>query len=195
MGMSMVAKATAVLVEAEGNLRRLLDQALKAGSYTEVSRIASMAAACAAARGTEAPAVQEQDLNSPSKSPASERPSRGETTKYPRFVRAGDRLVKIGWSKRDRRAYEHRATRTAVLAVLDAVAAKIRPGKRFELDGIGEVSDATGKAVPTYQVYLTLRWLRDLGIISKRGKSDYVLTRVATRSDIETSWRELPEAA
>jgi DNA-binding transcriptional ArsR family regulator len=110
-------------------------------------------------------------------------------------VRAGDRLVKIGWSKRDRRAYEHRATRTAVLAVLDAVAAKIRPGKRFELDGIGEVSDATGKAVPTYQVYLTLRWLRDLGIISKRGKSDYVLTRVATRSDIETSWRELPEAA
>ena len=34
---------------------------------------------------------------------------------YPRFQRDGDRLVKVGWSKKDGAEYEHRAPRETVL--------------------------------------------------------------------------------
>ena len=101
-----------------------------------------------------------------------------KTTKkagYPRYERSGDKLVKVGWSKKHKDQYEHRAPRAAVIAVARQLSGQVKANEVFEVPDILPVADPSGGEVPSYQVYLVLGWLRDAGAIEKKGRDGYVL--------------------
>jgi hypothetical protein len=91
---------------------------------------------------------------------------------YPRFEREADRLVKIGWSKRDRRAYEHRAPRDVVFRFARLLEAKTS-NDTFTMDDLLPIKDENGSELPSYQAYLAMAWLRSLGAIQRVGKNGY----------------------
>ena len=94
---------------------------------------------------------------------------------YPRFERDGDKLVKLGWSKKQKSQYEHRAPHAAVLAFGRHVANHFGEGEVFAMESLLPVPDESGEEVPGYQAYLTLAWLKHVGAVEKKGRDGYVL--------------------
>jgi hypothetical protein len=103
------------------------------------------------------------------------RQAAGKPAKYPRFRRDGDRLVKIGWSKKDRRTYEHRAPRDIVMAVVRQLASSTTPGKVFTIEPLLPFRDDHGQDIPAYQPYLVLKWLQHIDAVRKKGKDGYII--------------------
>ncbi len=114
---------------------------------------------------------------------------------YPRFLRDGERLVKIAWSKKDRAPYEHRAPHAVVHALISAVEKKKGEGKVFQAADVMPLKSAQNEEYPSYQSYLALNWLREVGVISKKGRQGYVLKpRAATAEKLGQLWTGLPVA-
>jgi hypothetical protein len=101
--------------------------------------------------------------------------------------------VKIGWSKRDERVYEHRAPREVVFLVSTAISTKVKPKAVFTMDQILPVNDEAGAEVPSYQAYLALAWLRSLGLVQRKGKEGYALANGALdNSKLQRLWNSVP---
>lgn len=210
MGMSSRTEANRVLADAEKSIRDLIQRELRAQRYSEVAELAGVADALSQlARGSSRPSVKVRDA---ALTPASARPSASAATRlrngrsprktgavrgeYPRFERDDDKLVKVGWSKKAREEYEHRAPRSAVLAFTQHVGATTAEGRTFVIDELLPVHDAAGEELPSYQVYLALAWLRQAGAVEKKGRDGYV--RVADPLDgsvFDTMWDQIPERA
>lgn len=85
-------------------------------------------------------------------------------------------MVKIGWSKHDRKTYEHRAPRRVLDAFVQAVVRAGAGGERFAMGGILPLKDTVNSSdIPDYQAYLTLAWLRDSGLLAQHGRQGYSL--------------------
>jgi len=203
--MGTVQEAKRVLVEAEGSLRRLIEQGLREQRYRDVAEIAELAEGLSrllqSSGGLEG-ARRETAAVLPA-GPAAPPPpikhsrAKGGSTEYPRFERDGDKLVKIAWSKKNKAAYEHRAPREAVIAFARHLTGHVREGKVFVVEGLIPVPDvANGGEIPAYQVYLTLGWFRSIGVIEKKGRDGYVLRR-GSLSDgaLDKLWASLPARA
>jgi hypothetical protein len=120
---------------------------------------------------------------------------RGTTRRdqYPRFLRDGDRLVKLAWSKKERAPYEHRAPREVINALIVAVQKRKGENKLFQASDILPLKNALHEEFPSYQSYLALNWLRDVGVIRKKGREGYVLRpNAATPEKLESLWTALP---
>jgi hypothetical protein len=196
-------KAIQLLDECEQGLRGLVAEAAGLGDYGSVQRIADIAKAVSAlaaeGRGEQsssAPVPQVPSASPRHTGPGSAERRRTPPADYPRFFRRGDELVKVGWSKKDRREYNHRAPRAAV----DAVAASVRhvgaKGKVFNGDALLPLKDLIdGTAIPDYQAYVALAWLKHLGVVTQEGKrSGYTLTPdKSVDSTITAAWPELAE--
>lgn len=190
-----------VLAGAEVSLRQLMERGLKEHRYADVARIANMADSLASL-------LQGQHLRRTSvgdgvRSGASPLRSAGRSKKprsrasargYPRFERDGDRLVKVGWSKKKKKAYEHRAPREAVTAIGTHLAAHVSAGGVFTIDQLMPVPDSmAGDEVPGYQVYLTVAWLRHVGAVEKKGRDGYILrSKSLAAHDLDQLWTKLP---
>lgn len=188
----------------------LASEALKAGNYGEAADIARMleAVSAATARGaTPTNSTEPRTAREPSK-PNKSTPHRARgrpkgtaptkrkspTQKYPRFERDGDKLVKVGWSKKAGDEYEHRAPRTAALAFIEHLASNTRVKEVFEIEPLLPVPDGRGGKLPSYQVYLALGWLRNAGAVEKKGRDGYL--RVVDPLDgsvFDTMWDRIPE--
>jgi hypothetical protein len=114
---------------------------------------------------------------------------------YPRFEREGDKLVKIGWSKKSREEYEHRAPRDAVVAFAQHLGESVSDGQVFAVEDLMPVRAVNGDdEIPAYQVYLTLKWLQDIGAVEKQGRDGYVLrNRALSEGGLDEYWGGLPE--
>lgn len=195
-----------ILGDAEVSLRELIERALAAEQYADVAFIARIADAIAQLRrgdDVESPSSSQihhtnasQDRQSTTGSPPVAPKSRGrrqQAGEFPRFERDRDKLVKIGWSKRDERVYEHRAPRDVVFLVSTAISRKVKPKAVFTMDQILPVSDAGGAEVPSYQAYLALAWLRSLGLVQRKGKEGYALVNGALDdSRLQRFWNAVP---
>lgn len=205
--MSFRQDAHKILRETELSLRELIERALSVQQYSEVADVARIADAIAHLRRDGAAAVQSQDsaisstLSEPESDktatpPTTGKSSRGRRTKgteFPRFERDGEKLVKIGWSKRDERVYEHRAPREIVFLVGTAISTKVKPKAIFTMDQVLPVNDSEGNEVPSYQAYLALAWLRSIGLVERRGKEGYVLTNGALDdAKLQRLWNSVP---
>lgn len=194
------------------SIRAMMEQCLACGNYAELAELASLAEAIEGLRREERGKpvhrpdphpVQGQAVTL--KQPRSAKRSRKEwyTTEptqpqassapYPLFVRDGDKLVKIAWSAKDKKEYEHRAPRSAISSLIDVIASKASSGKLFHVDGILPVPDDDGSGeLPTYQVYLVLAWLRECGVIEKVGRDQYKLLDAAqAHKTAKRCWTEL----
>jgi len=113
---------------------------------------------------------------------------------YPRFMRRGDELVKIGWSKSDRTEYQHRAPRHAVDAVVTRINDLAAMGEAFPSEKISPLKDTqTGGVFPTYQIFVALGWLRKLGLVKQEGrKSGYTIRRDRSLvEEVALAWETL----
>lgn len=199
-----------ILIRAEGELRALIEHALAAQRYRDVATVAAVADKVADLVTTledtaneavsphssgvttiESPKMHDGGSHDSEESEArTNKRSRRET--YPYFERDGDKLVKIGWSKKDRRTYEHRASKNAVLAVSSAIE-RFGDGIVFTMDGLLPVEDG-GQEVPSYQAYLALAWLRTINAVRRKGKEGYVtLESGCSNEKVEHAWNELNE--
>lgn len=118
----------------------------------------------------------------------------GRKNSYPRFLRDGDSLVKIGWSKAEKSEYEHKSPRKVLVALARAVAAAGAKGRRFTMDKVLPLQDATdASTLPDYQCYLCLAWMRQSGLVIQHGRQGYSLPKNEDlQSAIDQCWEALP---
>jgi hypothetical protein len=120
---------------------------------------------------------------------------RSKTAKsgYPKFVREGDSLVKIGWSKTDGKPYEHKAPRSVLRSLVQALLRVGSGGARFTVEGLLPLKDTAGTSeIPDYQTYLTLAWLRCVRLITQHGRQGYSLPNAAElERQSEQQWGNL----
>ena len=213
--MKYTEKARNALDAVEVTLRALISEALAANAYGDVATIAKAVDALAVVK----PHLTLHDSNLPNATVLTElvsasagnsnlvagqaiqqnspstRSRSGESRRpiYPQFFRDGDRLVKIAWSKKERRPYEHKAPQAIVQTLLNKVRKKKGEGKVFEAVEVLPLTNAAGEEYPSYQSYLALAWLRYLGVINKKGREGYVVKpNAATAEKIEEAWASLP---
>jgi len=199
-------QAHKVLRDAEAALRDLKEAGLHEQRYTDIAEVAQLADGLArllslaptfgmstTAKLTSAP---DSVAITPrvSRPPASRTASRKKTkAKYPHFEREGNRLVKVGWSKKHREEYEHRAPRDAVAAFARHLGGTVPEGHVFVVEDLLPVPGVNeDDEVPAYQVYLTLKWLQDIGAVEKKGRDGYVLRNgVLSEGGIDRYWSAL----
>lgn len=216
--MHILDEANEVCRAAEASLRGLMQRAIEAGEYRHLPALARMAEQMSTLSARMAhPAA---DLTRPSKGgeagrsgqPHSRRGRAAATSTrakmttrtvtvvkpaghgYPKFLRDGETLIKIGWSKNSRTEYEHRAPRRVVDSFLKAVLGITEPGKVFTVESLLPLPDPTdATAIPGYQVYLVLAWFRTEGFLQQHGRDGYSLfPTINLEKTIDERWAALP---
>ena len=206
-------EAVEILVDAERQVRALLARAAECGDYDAVLSLNELARGVAALvdqhgqnavsahrRPTGAAAVGSEMPPTPPQAGTPSASARKRRTKrrrgYPKFARNGDDLVKTAWSKRQKKEYRHRAPRT-VIEVLVTGIGRLGSTGLISTEELFPLTDPVdGNEVPSYQAYLCLAWLREEGLIEKRGRQGYA---VASTDDmmplVQMRWERLPVVA
>jgi len=197
--MDAVRQALKILCESEDALSALMREALEEQKYRDVALVAPITGSLRElisslqVESSENGRVESTgDLTPARRRSAPRKPKRSvRRHEYPRFERDGERLVKIGWSRKKKEEYEHRAPKEAVSAFVAAVGQADLPGG-FRMDTLLPLKDATGEEVPSYQAYLALAWLRSLDIITGDGKGGYRIDKTRlTPESVEGEWKGL----
>ena len=194
--MDTIQEAENVIREAELVLRDLISKALAEQRYGDVKQIADLADKVAQrlsgngihlsiSRGVVA-------LPKRQKAPVKTKRKTRAKSGYPKFVRDEDRLVKIGWSKKNREEYEHRVPREAVLTFLRHLNGNVEEAKVFDIEGLLPVQDSAGEDVPGYQIYVVVAWLREARVIEKKGRDGYFIRDKSVLSgELNDLWESL----
>ena len=185
--------ARGILADAEKALRDLMQREIREQRYRDIPEVARLTDGVARLLREEPPPAPREVKATSESAPARSTPrkkkprkrSASSKSKYPKFVRDGDKLVKIGWSKKAREEYQHRAPWEAVAAFASHLNAEGHTGETFAVEDLLPVPDSAGGEVPNYQVYLTLAWLRQAGVVSKKGRNGYLLEH---EIDIHELW-------
>jgi hypothetical protein len=202
----MLQRIRRVLTEAEQELAKLASEAAAQRDYDaaavaiDVAKEVGTISARFAAVSSNALASDEigdaeaslQSTVSRSGTRAIVRPQSSKKGNYPRFLREGDYLIKVAWSKTERSEYEHKSPKGVLNALVPAIARFGAGGKRFTMDAVLPLKDASGSEVPDYQTYLCLAWLRTMGLIKQHGRQGYSLPRNGDISNAaESEWNRL----
>lgn len=190
--MGSVQQAVNVLQEAEGHLRSLMNEEIAERRYAELPTLAGLADGLAALLGSlDTPSPEEppaQAGRTVTKTPARKsNPKRGgsapasaskrakKAPKYPYFEVDEAWIGKIGWSKKNREEYRHYAPVSAAKALAEHIDRTQEPGRVWTVEDLGDVVDLeAGEAMPSYQLYLVIAWMRSAELLTKQGRSGYV---------------------
>lgn len=197
--MTFLQQAQTIIRDAEKQLRTLIRTALEDRGYSDVAHLAEIAQSLERLAGpqhssTEAmerDTLRSKDGRSPRKL-ATTKPTE-KPAKYPTFKIEGDRLVKIGWSKKNKAEYVHKASFDVALSVFLRVghAASL---ESFRVEDQFPIRLPDEIEVPSYQSYLVLAWLRNKGYIEKVGKDSYQwLTDEVDESMFKDIWNSTPK--
>lgn len=189
--------------KAEQELRAQLAEAATAGEYELVNRLSNVARCLAEmARELEGnPALGAGSVTSfavPTKAPptkVADSSTRRSLRKhgYPRFERSRDVLVKIGWSKKERSEYVHKAPKAGVDAVARRAMDLGKGGRMFTTDDLLPVKLSGGSdELPGYQAYICLAWLRHIGAVEQHGREGYSVPGDDLIGTVSRTWETLP---
>jgi hypothetical protein len=220
MSMATIEQAIQVVAQAERGLRDLVGQAAANGEYDVVDRLTEAARTigvfartwrngervaydsaiqrgqmCDPAQGhsplasTETPAATRRRVVGPGRR-SKKLPAKGE---YPRFFRHADNLVKVGWSKKRREEYVHKAPRRVIEALADAVTRRSANGRIFTAEELFPLKDPQdGSEIPGYQAYVALAWFKAAGLVKQQGRSGYTVVNGPGLSQaVPASWNAL----
>jgi hypothetical protein len=180
--------AADILKRTETELRQLIAAAAQGGNYEILPRLAALASDLAALerktrvpdeRGPHGGAGRRAGINRGAtrkdRLPVRKRRTRrGTPPGYPKFLRRGDNLVKVGWSRRDKREYQHAAPWAVLLCVADVLAKSGSPAEVFTTENLmSHLVHNNRNDVPSYQVYVCLGWFRDRGLVRQHGRQGY----------------------
>jgi hypothetical protein len=197
-------RVSSTIRRAEQDIRGLIAEAATSGDYDLVSNLSAIArrlsalaeeAAANASPTVDVPvaplALVERKAVGKSAPPSARRTTRKDG--YPRFEKARDTLVKVGWSKKERSEYIHKAPKPALDAVVQRIAELGRGGRTFTADNLPPVRISGGTdEVPSYQTYVCLAWLREVGVIEQHGREGYTVAAADLVAAVSTNWDTLP---
>ncbi len=201
--METISQAIGIVRRAENDIRQLILRYVDEGDYENVRILANWAQQ-----------LRQMSQNNVSSSPSTEnsqslpavpsgpRKSRRKLAKvnatkneYPKFFRDSDELVKIGWSKKQKSEYRHKAPRDVILMVAKTLQQKGASVERFTFEELLPLHDPKTQAeLPSYQGYLALAWLRKEKLIVQHARQGYSLLPDTNLTDaVEERWKLLPK--
>lgn len=193
--------ARQVLSQAEERLRALVSDAAATGDYTTVVQIADWARSIAGLFKSTASAEVERQPSP--KTPASStspkkqarpRPQAASHGGYPRFFRQGNQMIRVAWSKREKKEYIHKTPYPILKNLADALCRVGVEGRIFTTGDFLPMRDDEKNEVPAYQTYVGIALLKQAGLIDQHGRQGYSIPRLAQLKDaLEAVWRKLPE--
>ena len=204
--MDTLQRTIKILTDSEAALATLAGEAAREASYDaaaclidlakDVADLASKARAHLdpAARASGQPAqclhITPPTIRATTHSPIKSQPKKAD---YPKFLREGSNLVKLGWSPSEKSEYEHKSPKRIIPLLVAEISKTGSNGRRFSMDKVLPLVDPTDSSrVPDYQVYLCLAWLKTLGFLTQHGRQGYSLTtRAPIEPLIETHWAAL----
>ena len=196
-------RASSTIREAELRIRDLVAEATASGDYgmvTSLVRVASSLSGLAELAEGRVASVGGASLSSGEESKHQSRTSRASAAArkksrkvdYPRFESSCDRLVKIGWSKRERTEYVHKVPLEGVNAVIDRVLGLGNGGRTFTIEDLLPVKlGSGGDELPGYQVYICVAWLRAIGALERHGRAGYSIRSADVKATADEAWKVL----
>jgi hypothetical protein len=193
-------KVAELLAATEQSLAKFSGEYAASRNYDRASLLLSMASevGALASKWSKAigasPTVEDVGLHlAPERSQLLKRRG-GKKSEYPKFYRNGDWLVKIGYSKAEGE-YEHKSPKSALFLLADAVLKVGAKGARFSMADLLPLNTAEGTEIPSYQPYLCLNWLREVGLVQQHGRRGYSISKASNWLDlVQTGWDRLPPA-
>ena len=166
---------TTILDQAESSLREVIAEAAKAGDYhsVDVARLAALEMDRLRKRVKGSPTDEKPQSPQPSTRHTGKR--RSPKSAYPRFEVRNGTLIRIGWSKKNRREYTHKAPKTVFDQTIKAMAflSQMGNGSVMAEQIIERVTSHSSEHVPSYQIYTVLGFLHDRDCIQKVGREGF----------------------
>lgn len=194
MDKKRVERVKAAIVAAEEAVRKSIAEAASEAGYEEVRHLARLAESL---RSIQNGSWSDPTLGGVNRrgggteaKPATKEQSRGGKRGYPRFEKNGKQLVKVGWSKKSKAEYAHKAEYEVVTVLIDKFD---DPPREMTTEEMFPLTDRDGEVIPDYQAYLALAWLCDLGVVEKLGRQGYKRRSGNLSRDVGNAWNRLPE--
>jgi hypothetical protein len=198
--MTILNRASHLLQETEAKLRELVSDAATSGDYASVVQIASWARTLSElpnAKSTEkvskivrVPSHPQNGAKGPKQISLSKRGQRS----YPLFFRQGDHVVRIAWSKSEKKEYQHKTAYAVLKLLAKSMAEKGADGRVFATEQFLPIRDIQNSEVPNYQAYVGIALFKQAGLIDQHGRQGYSIPRLGDFKDaVEAIWKKLPE--
>lgn len=114
---------------------------------------------------------------------------------YPKFARRGDQLIKIGWSKKEKKEYQHKSPKHIAELLRDALFSSSEDSEVLSTDDLFPLYEQDGSEVPSYQSYVCLAWFKSEGLVVQEGRQGYQVPSKENLADsLATRWQSLSEA-
>lgn len=192
--MGRLDKALDALHQAEKTVADLIAEAGQAREYDDAGQLVKLAGELKELSGryvsdSAPPSIQLARVHLPTP-----RSKPGRVT-YPKFLKSGGTLIKVGWSRSNKAEYEHKSPKRVLLALTAAIAHVSRRTKRFSMDDLLPLTDGQdGSPLPDYQAYICLALLRSENLLVQHGRQGYSVSKgVAIDATAEQVWSGLPE--
>jgi hypothetical protein len=178
-----------VLRRSETDLKGILAEAAQAGDYDALAKITACAKGIRDlvdeffARETPAEPIRNN-----------KKVSGNHSGTYPKFFKTNDnKLVLIGWSKKHKTEYEHKAPKSILDQVIAELVKCSKSGEPTRIeDLLPQLKSEDGSESPVYYGRAFLRWLREKGLVTRQGHQGYLVTRPDTlESEVLSYWRRL----
>lgn len=171
-------RITEILAKAESEIQTIIVEAAQAGDYRSVDMARNAAVNVRNLRAQISDSTGKVEskaakaASQPKRRVASPRTVR---TAYPKFHVAKDTLIRIGWSKKQRREYTHKTPRSIFDTTIKAMAALAQSGAGpFTAEQlIDQINTMEPEAIPSYQVYGVIGMLRGTNCIKQIGREGY----------------------
>jgi hypothetical protein len=198
--MTTLDRASHLLRDAEAKLRGLVSDAATSGDYASVVQITSWARSLSEMLVRTSPEKTSIALPSSTasrngaKGPKQISLSKRGQRNYPLFFRQGDQLVRIAWSKSQKKEYQHKAACGLLKILAKSMAEKGADGRVFATEHFLPIYDAQNNEIPNYQSYIGISLFKQMGLIDQHGRQGYSIPRLADFKDaVDAVWKKLPE--
>ena len=116
------------------------------------------------------------------------------THEYPRFLRDGPDLIKVGWSRKRGAEYLQRSPKQTALALSSVLTELGTRRNHIAMAEILATMKERDERTPTYQIYAAHAWLKSFAAVAGNGRTGYRIdqTRLSNQH-MEEMWRLLPE--
>lgn len=94
---------------------------------------------------------------------------------YPKYEIEHNSLSRIGWSKKGKKEYSHKASKSIYSLTVAAMEklSKASAGPFMAEDIIAKVNDTADQPIPAYQIYVVIGYLKDRECIQQIGREGY----------------------
>jgi len=190
-----IEKIVEILTKTESEIQKVIIEAAQASDYRSVDMARNAAVNIKNLRAQ----ISDTTRKVESKSVKAEKrvkrkvvSRKAARTGYPKFQIKKDTLIRIGWSKKQRREYTHKTTRFVFEITIKAMAklAKSGAGPFTSEQLIDQINSVESETIPSYQVYAVIGILRQANCIKQIGRNGYDIPPEILEK-AEQKWSEL----